>query len=273
METGTRSLLLSPQLLIPIRKPSVVAAAYAGPGDVVSGAAAFWGLRAYTLASIGINCLRIIRASDSTEQDFTTVAGGGVDVASIATFLTSTTGKVKTFYDQTGNGLHVTNTTDAERPTFTLSGLGALPIITSSSNNLFCVYSAPTQPAWVSAVVQTTSTANQGYWGSGSNQVGFNGSNTAQLYAGTSLTATAATNSWHAIQSVMDGASSDCYVDGVATAGNAGTQSLGASIILGKDNFGNQFVGFYTEIGLWLTSPSSGQKSAMNANQHSYWGF
>lgn len=256
---------------------SGAAAAYAGPGDIVSGAQAWWGLRAYTLASIGANCVRLVRASDSAEQDFVTVAGGGVDVASITTFLAATTGKIVTLYDQSGNGMDATQGTDASRPTFTLGGLGSLPIVTSSSKFLTSGFfaAAASQPNWVSAVVQTTSASNQGYFGddSGINQVGFSASNTAIVYAGASLTATAATSAWHAIQSVMNGVSSDNYVDGVAGAGNAGTQAMNTPLHLGKDGFANLFIGFYTEVGLWNIAPSGGQKSSMNANQHAYWGF
>src|SRR5665213_385939 len=77
---------------------------YTGPGDVVGSATAWWGLRAYSAATIGGNVVDIKRASDNTTQTFVSLTTGALDVASIATFLTSTTGVVTKLYDQTGHG-------------------------------------------------------------------------------------------------------------------------------------------------------------------------
>src|ERR1700733_9426847 len=42
---------------------------YTGPGDVVPGALAWWGLRAYGAATAGTKAINICRASDSTCED------------------------------------------------------------------------------------------------------------------------------------------------------------------------------------------------------------
>src|SRR5262245_56094963 len=81
------------------------AAPYAGgPGDVVSGAVAYWGLRAYTTAAIGNNAIRLRRSSDNAEQDFATVLGGGLDLTSISSFKGAFNLSVVKLYDQTGGG-------------------------------------------------------------------------------------------------------------------------------------------------------------------------
>src|SRR5262245_59121759 len=99
------------------------AAAYTGPGDVVS-FSAWHGLRAYSKATIGTKLVRIVRASDSTQQDFASAADGSLDAASIATILNATSGKVVTLYDQVGTN-HLTQGTDSARPAITANALNS----------------------------------------------------------------------------------------------------------------------------------------------------
>lgn len=108
-------------------KANVASGAYVGPGDIVSGAVVFWSLRAYTLASIGTNAVRLRRDSDNTEQDFVTIAGGGLDLAAIATFKGSAGLWFTKIYDQTGNGHDVVQATAANQPQFATSIFGSLP--------------------------------------------------------------------------------------------------------------------------------------------------
>ena len=67
------------------------AGAYTGPGDIVSSALGWWGLRGYNgaYASPGTNKainLRRSGGSSPTSQDFNILSNGHLDVASIATF-------------------------------------------------------------------------------------------------------------------------------------------------------------------------------------------
>lgn len=66
-------------------KPGTV---YAGPGDIVSGATAWYGLRAYTKAfATGSNpAINIRRASDNSTTDVNILNTGRVDIASATTF-------------------------------------------------------------------------------------------------------------------------------------------------------------------------------------------
>src|SRR4051812_24758284 len=86
----------------------VPSASYVGPGDIVAGATGWWGLRAYTAASIGANAVRLREDSAfQSEQDFATIAGGGLDLAAIAAFkaLHSATNLFVTkLYDQSAGG-------------------------------------------------------------------------------------------------------------------------------------------------------------------------
>ena len=210
--------------------PVTAGVSYTGPGDVVAGATVWWGMRAYSAATRGTNCIRLVRASDSTQQDFVTLADGSLDVASIATFLASTTGKVVTIYDQSGNGHHATQPTDASRPPFVLAATGTRPAMqgngaVSLSTGAFTTMrpgprtTTIPQPYTVSAVVvRTGAFTTAGAWlgaTSGMSCYFFSTVNTVTFYAGVGGTnATAADSAWHTIQEIFNGASSEIYVDG-----------------------------------------------------------
>jgi hypothetical protein len=90
--------------------------AYTGIGDVVSGAQAFYGLRAYSSTTCGLRLINIVRASDSHVCDvLSSTVNGTMDVTancgqpadngvSAATFCNATTCNVPTIYDATTTG-------------------------------------------------------------------------------------------------------------------------------------------------------------------------
>lgn len=78
------------------------------------------------------NCLRIRRSSDNSELDIGFI-GGSMDLASAINFVGSNSGFITTWYDQTGNNLHATQSTAANQPYLISSGVvqiaNQLPII------------------------------------------------------------------------------------------------------------------------------------------------
>jgi hypothetical protein len=66
-------------------------------------------------------CLRIRRSSDNAEQDIYFV-NGWVDTAAILSFCGAGSGFVVTWYDQTGNGRHATQSTAGDQPQICSSG-------------------------------------------------------------------------------------------------------------------------------------------------------
>lgn len=79
-------------------------------------AAAWWGLRARSRSSRGMKCCRIRRTSDNAELDFRTLDSGALDADAVKTFLTNTSGRIVTLYDQSGNARDVTQGTSANQP-------------------------------------------------------------------------------------------------------------------------------------------------------------
>jgi hypothetical protein len=253
-----------------------------GPGDVVPGAYAWWGLRAYSLAAAGSRAINLRRDSDNATQDFNTLSSGALDVASITTFKGAANLFVTVLYDQTGTGLHLSNPTAATQPAFILAGLGSLPIITftaASSQRVFIGSASFTETQPGTAIVVANHTAGRGVQDGiadlGGNQMLFypSAGNQAGVFAGSNLTRAATDGSWHAVQDIINGASSSINVDAGQTTGNAGTQAQTGSVTLGADSFSNFFDGSLVEAGYWQLGFTGPQLTGMNTNIHNYWGF
>jgi hypothetical protein len=90
--------------------------------DTYTGAAAAYSLRKLKTAYTG-NAIRVRRSNDNTEQDIGFIANGGLDTASLKTFVGVNSGFVTTWYDQSGNARNATQTTAANQPRIALSGI------------------------------------------------------------------------------------------------------------------------------------------------------
>jgi hypothetical protein len=259
----------------------VPAPIYSGPGDAVSGAVAWWGLRAYTLASIGANAVRLREDGLNTEQDFVTIAGGGLDLAAISTFKGANNLFVVKLYDQVGSN-HMLQATAGNQPKFTLAVIGAKPVLEGDGARSLQSTSNMTQaqPVTTSSVFyhfaaggrdRLFGTLADNTWGGGVNDTTAN-----RIFisaSGTPVEVTATDDTWRAVQWVFNDTSSDLNVDGSVNTVSPGTVGQGAALVHYMDNYSDQWNGYTTEFGLWASAFSSAQSSAMSANQHTYWGF
>jgi hypothetical protein len=266
--------------LVGYRAPAAV---YSGPGDVVSGAGGWWGLRAYTAASIGANAVRLREDGGNTEQDFVTIAGGGLDLAAISTFKGANNLFVVTLYDQTGSGFDVTQVTAANQPDLILSGLGAFPIIRTDAGRWLTATGSPLSALGVTVSWVAKRTSVNGNFNSvvkhttnGVN-VGFNnGSGSVYSFSGAVVTALAAENTFHAVQCTIlgTGANDIISVDGTDTSGlNAGGIAPTGNITFSGDAGAQHTVGDTVEFGAWTSVFDGTQRNDMSANQRAYWGF
>ncbi len=257
-----------------------VAPSYTGPGDVVASAVGWWGLRCYNTAYAGSVAQIFDAATGSTTQTLLTCSAGGTINETINSLATTCAVAcvVATLYDQSGNAHDATQGSNSTRPTLVLNCIGSLSCMNFSGSQYLNVAPAnATQPWTVSAVYNHTGAAAfTSVYGDGSgNGYGIvTGSSANQIitWAGSALTATATDSSPHAIQAIGNGGSSVAYVDGSATNGAAGANQLtGAGSAIGN-GFG-AYAGRIMEVGVWGSAFSGGNQSAMNSNQHTYWGF
>ena len=254
-------------------------ASFVGPGDAVSGATAFYGLRAYNASyATGSNpAITIRRTSDSTTSNINILSNGNLDVATATTFCNATTCFVSQIFDQVSTH-HLTQATTSAQPALTFNCLGALPCLTyasASSQNLAGTFVTPAQPATFSFVAERTGAATFGtVVGSASTiQAGFaNVAGQAYLFAGTTQVVTASDNALHAIQAVFNGASSTMSVDGVLSGSlAAGANGVGTPLNVGGAS-GNFFNGLFTEGIVYSSGLSSGNQTTLCHNQRLYWG-
>jgi hypothetical protein len=275
-------------------KPGGAAPAYSGPGDLVAGVTAWWGIRAFNAAGRGTKVANICNSTGGTDvgcADFNSDATTGIIESKLVSGITCPGANctVKILYDQSG-ALSCTGTTACDasqatvssRPLLVASCIGSLPCMTFNGSQTLSTggssFPTLTLPNVISAVVQRTGSFTTLLAILGSNvsfEVGFGSSvNTVAIYNGSPGTAAATDSVFHAVQYTVNGTSSEGYIDGSALAISAGSSGAGMNtlVILGGGALGDAvFSG--TEFGAWPTSLSTGNKSSLNSNQHSVWGF
>lgn len=94
------------------------------------------------------NCIRVRRSSDNAEQDIGFV-NKYLDTSSLKSFITTNTGYIVTWYDQSGNGRNATQATAGNQPRVLIAGAftyqHGLPVMvyTSSSSTFLEISSSP----------------------------------------------------------------------------------------------------------------------------------
>lgn len=260
------------------------ASGYAGPGDIVSGGTGFWGLRAYTFASIGTTVIRLREDGGNTEQDFVTIAGGGLDLAAISTFKGANNLFVVTLKDQTALAADVTMSTAGTQPPFTLNAIGALPAIDWTLHELGVGAFVISAPATMSSVIKHTANASYDGWlGGGTtswelriNPTGFieSMSNNAALL-GTSSGAFPA-GVWGTTLCTIGGGAGAFFINGAASGTYVSSPTFGGGFLrlgCGQQFNSEQWIGSVTEWALWSSVLDGTQAAALDANQRGYWGF
>lgn len=268
---------------------------FVGPGDVVSGATAWFGFRAYSAARAAaqFHAVNVTNAAGTETCDIKLTTAGGLSStvsacsgassgATVATFCTTSCSIAK-FYDQSANLTDATQATVANQPPFVLSCINGLPCMGEDGNakSLQAVIANTASPYSTSTVYNHTNatalsrpimTSN---FGSGFELISGSSANQVQgEQAGAFFTAAATDNVIHSIGTIFNGASSGFYVDGAWTPGTTTAQSTGTFLVLSGTNIAN--VG---ELGLWpvaLTGTSSGnalQTNTLCLNQFAYYGL
>jgi hypothetical protein len=283
------SLLLGPRRTL--LRTSVVAAApessYVGPGDVVSGATAYWGLRGYNgaYAAPGTNPgIDIVKASDgSASQTINILNDGSLDVATIGGLGYAVA--VSKMYDQVGTN-HLVQATLADMPTLSLAFVGTRPAMLFTPSQGFTSGSGITraQPFTMSSYVRVTNanSAVQFVFTGNSNLVYFQadfgnvpGPIGPDMNAGADVFTTGvAVPAWFGFQTVFNGASSDLNINGTALVGNAGATGFSAETLhVGWSSTADAGLnGYMTEIGLWPSAfAASGDSDDMYTNQSAWW--
>lgn len=273
-----------PQLM-GVGAPPGINASYTGPGDIVSGASAWYGLRAYSaaVAATGTQkAVNIRRASDNATSNIVILTTGALDVATATTFCTATTCFVTKWYDQSGNTNDAAQATAGNQPQLLLgSTIGTRPaLFFNASHWLLSGSLVVAVPYSVSVVAERTGvfTTAQKIVSVGGNQYAVEFSATANnAVIAPSIVNVAATDSIaHALQSVFGSGTnaSVLNVDGTEATSTITAQTT-ASLGIGANfsgNAGNPITGYIGEAGFWPAGFTAGNRSGLRLNQKSYWG-
>src|SRR5216683_1726730 len=255
---------------LPLAVPSGVQP-FTGAGDVVGGAAAWWGLQSYNATTRGTKAVNACNSTGGVDvgcADLLTNSSTGLLVAATVSGITCPGANctVKIAYDQSGanncsgSPCDASQATVANRPTLAASCIGSLP----------CMQCNGTSQILASAAFYGISSANVA--------TGFSNGSGVTFMIGSSLAngTEASEGSPHAIQSVFAGASSVSAVDGTSTTVNAGVASIASAHNICNSVSGGWFLpGSIAEVGVWPIGFNATQIGNMNTNQHSSarWNF
>ncbi len=265
--------------------------AYTGPGDVVAGAVSWYGVRAYTAAIAAAATqplVNVSRASDSHTCDIlvatdgflgitASCSTGGENGTTAAAWCNATTCSISTLYDQAGVK-NMTNATLATQPTLLFSCVNGRVCMAFTATQTIG-NAAPTttaQPITFSLAWDRTGnfTLSGSLFGGGGASPQIltppASTNTWILNAGSNVSAVAQDTLWHSGNAVINGASSNWYVDGADHLGNAGADTMNSA----RNSFiGNSvnYIGRVVEAGYWGIAFDATQLVNMCHNQRFYW--
>jgi hypothetical protein len=267
-------------------------APFVGLLDSYPGAAAAYSVRLLKSDYTG-NAIRVRRSSDNAEQNIGFDGSGNLDTTALTSFCSGTNGFVTTWYDQSGNGVNVTQGTATQQPQIVSGGsvllVNGKPAIFSNGTNSSrqCLFNTtqpnlnvPVSDFYAYKVNTILSVAYQAYYDGGNAQTsrGFFGyqqingfdiiydSNIVNAYPNT-LNQTLATL-------IRNGASSQIYKNNTLTAsGNSGVYTPLIGLVFGEDYslVGAQSNVYHQEFIRY--SGVSSNISAINTNINSYYGI
>jgi hypothetical protein len=272
---------------------------YTGQGDIVSGAIAWSGLRAYSAAKRGTKVANVCNPTDAVSADCVDWNSDATTGDLVATTIngancTSVTCDVRTLYDQTGNtacntGVAVpcdySQQVKAQRPTLVQNCVTTKWCMSFNGTTAFLQTQTPlfvnssltlSLPVTESMVFFHTNTGRQDYNQNG----GVNFSSAAnQVFASfgtfTPLTVGAGFDgAWHVVHflgSPTVGANGDIHVDSTTNSNDLGQISLSAAVYCGRN--GAVVTGQIVECGYWGSAVSAANMNTMAANAKSYWGW
>lgn len=281
--------------LLGVGGPVGAASGYQGPGDIFSTSAHsfFSCARAYNAAyANGTNVLcEVQRTSDNTKCNIVVKTTGFADLTStncnsntqtLAQFCNATTCGVDKMVNQVNAGTcDVVQATQANQPVLLLNSTpsGTLPALRASGivgtlQVSTCAAISGVPIAFTGVIIRTSGTTVAALIGqSGGSMMGFNTTGIAGVSDGvtTWLTQTAANNSWHAVNGLVNGTgtSSAANVDGVDTTGATGTPGINANSLRVARVSSLTGTVALAEVGIWTTTTTSINRNSICQNQGS----
>lgn len=226
------------------------------------------------ISSYAGSALRIRRASDNLELNVGFI-GNDFDTAAATTHCDATTCFIRIWYAQAGT-LDLVQATAGSQPSLVFNCNGSLPCIRTTAGTFLASVATPTP----SGVASLSAVGNRSV-GTGlcafrqngnANRISAAPAVANQWVVGTgtgNIVATANDNFWHAVQSVINGASSVINMDGVEVTGALTGSVVAAAVqITGSASTTCNFAEFAYWDPYQLTPA---ERAALRSNQSAYW--
>lgn len=257
-------------MLVALAAAGVRPSYYAGPGDIVSGASAWWGLRAFSSATAATACVIVRRDSDNTTATINTLPDGTFDLATATAFANGASLFTQQLYDQTANGQHLVQMVTANQPKLFLESRGSFVGFSSGTTTLSSVASSTLPQPFSESIVGSCSTT--------SSTVTF-APNLALVSSGAgirlngTLSTSTGGSAFTTIVAIGNAASSSIAVGSGGSNTGSGS-STGVSFPVTYGGAGSGF-GFYSgeigEAGIWPLAFTAPQQAALISNQNAFW--
>lgn len=243
--------------------------------DLVTGAAAAYSLRKLRTAYAG-SAVRVRRSSDSAEQDIGFTSAGDFDTSAFSSFVGGGSGYVKTWYDQSGNGINVSQATAGQQPQIVLNvqnGKAGVLWAAGSSTILTASLSVSLPNTFI-GVLQQSVASNQVPYTNGTAAFLYNFSATqgrARSNADLVFTVTI-TNQNIIIAEFVNGTNTATVrVNGTETVGTTGSAASNGTIAIG--GFINSFywTGYISEVVLFGTSIGASARATADTDINAYY--
>jgi Alpha-L-arabinofuranosidase B, catalytic len=258
---------------------------FRGPGDVLSGARAWYGLSAYSAAVAATGTQKAVnvrRSSDNTTADILILTTGLLDIATATTFAAGSNLFATKWYDQSGNANDIPQATQANQPQLLLSAgpSSGKPKLTFSGSQWFFSatgISLDLPFTFTSVAVATTDTTNELLTFSDVNvQLRYDTGNLLMAYAGVVGTAPQTNGNWHAVVANYNFGASTLIVDNARTnVATGGSGSTRANMAIGNYGSTSTFplTGAISQVGIWPIITADPDWTALNTNMHTNEGF
>lgn len=245
--------------------------------DQFSGAAAAYSVRRLSSSYSG-SALRVRRASDNAEVDIGFI-GENLDTARLEAHCAGTDGFVVTWYDQSGGGNDVSNSTSSQQPQ--IVSLGTIikdnqkPVISFDGTDDYLRNPSVilgSQPITTFSVQTRIGTINPGaFFDAATNRLMLDdtGSN-YRMFGGASLVSTNYPGPQTLASCLFNSVSSELYLNGsLSRSGDAGSDTpTGVTIGANSSTFDNN-TGYQSELIIYISNKSS-QRSSIERNINRY---
>jgi hypothetical protein len=270
--------------------------AYIGIGDVEA-QKVYWGFRAYSAATAGTKSANICNSGDASCADVNTLANGDFDKTTAQGAPLNCGGAggtctVKTLYDKVGTACSgtvcdLTQATAANRATLSFTCVGGAKVCMVGSGGASVRYqSANATASFAQPFSIGVGAIRQGLTGAGrygsllvndAGNSGFffgNNVNLFDYFLTTDHTAAQTDNAWHALQAIVNGASSTLNADGTTASVSIGATALTSDHLNTlNDAGGDACQCSVVEIFVANGARSAGTQTAIQGNMAGYWGF